>query len=221
MKIGLALPHMGEQATAENIRSFAVYAERNGWDSLWTGERLLHPVNPKTPYPAKADGKLKPATKRVFEHLTVLSYVAYCRSRGRCRAAPLGPHVWLSPAFRNQKPPLLHRHACALRRPPRLAAPPVSPPQPPRRPGRPDEAGAPPETPCSRARPPRCGVRGARRGSRCTRRVSATHERAAACARTHPAALGTHRTTEMTVSHLGSQNPAARFTARGQRSVGL
>jgi hypothetical protein len=67
MKIGLALPHLGEQATAENIRGFALYAERNGWDSLWTGERLLHPVNPRTPYPAKAGGKLRPETKRVYD----------------------------------------------------------------------------------------------------------------------------------------------------------
>lgn len=76
MKIGLALPHMGEQATTENIRDFALYAERNGWDSLWTGERLLHPVNPKTPYPAASDGRLRPETTRVLEHLSVLSYVS-------------------------------------------------------------------------------------------------------------------------------------------------
>lgn len=76
MKIGLALPHIGEQATAENVREFALYAERNGWDSLWTGERLLHPINPKTPYPGKPDGKLRPATLRVLEHLSVLTYVS-------------------------------------------------------------------------------------------------------------------------------------------------
>ena len=76
MKIGLALPHVGEQATAENVREFALYAERNGWDSLWTGDRLLHPINPKTPYPGKSDGKLRPATTRVLEHLSVLTYAA-------------------------------------------------------------------------------------------------------------------------------------------------
>lgn len=76
MKIGLALPHMGEQATTENVRDFALYAERNGWDSLWTGERLLHPINPKTPYPGTSDGKPRPGTTRVLEHLSVLSYVS-------------------------------------------------------------------------------------------------------------------------------------------------
>jgi probable F420-dependent oxidoreductase len=106
MKIGLALPHMGEQATAENIRGFALYAERNGWDSLWTGERLLHPVNPKTPYPGKSDGKLKPATKRVFEHLTVLSYVAAITDRVR-----LGVSVLILP-YHN--PVLLGRRLATL-----------------------------------------------------------------------------------------------------------
>jgi probable F420-dependent oxidoreductase len=106
MKVGLALPHMGEQATTENIRVFAVYAERNGWDSLWTGERLLYPVNPKTPYPGKADGKLKPATKRVFEHLTVLSYVAAITDRVR-----LGVSVLVLP-YHN--PVLLGRRLATL-----------------------------------------------------------------------------------------------------------
>jgi probable F420-dependent oxidoreductase len=106
MKIGLALPHMGRQATAENIRRFAVYAERNGWDSLWTGERLLYPVRPKTPHPGKADGKLKPATQRVFEHLTVLSYVAAITDRVR-----LGVSVLILP-YHN--PVLLGRRLATL-----------------------------------------------------------------------------------------------------------
>jgi probable F420-dependent oxidoreductase len=106
MKIGLALPHMGEQATTENIRDFALYAERNGWDSLWTGERLLHPVHPKTPYPARADGKLKPETTRVLEHLTVLSYVAAITGRVR-----LGVSVLILP-YHN--PVLLGRRLATL-----------------------------------------------------------------------------------------------------------
>jgi probable F420-dependent oxidoreductase len=106
MKIGLALPHLGEQATAENIRGFALYAERNGWDSLWTGERLLHPVNPRTPYPAKAGGKLRPETKRVFEHLTVLSYVAAITDRVR-----LGVSVLILPFY---NPVLLGRRLATL-----------------------------------------------------------------------------------------------------------
>ena len=106
MKIGLALPHLGAQATTENIREFALYAERNGWDSLWTGDRTLYPVNPKTPYPARADGKVKPANKRVFEHLTVLAYVAAITERVR-----LGVSVLILPFY---NPVLLGRRLATL-----------------------------------------------------------------------------------------------------------
>ncbi|HEY4023246.1 MAG TPA: LLM class F420-dependent oxidoreductase [Pseudonocardiaceae bacterium] len=106
MKIGLALPHLGAQATTENIREFALYAERNGWDSLWTGDRTLYPVNPQTPYPARSDGRLKPANKRVFEHLTVLSYVAAITERVR-----LGVSVLILPFY---NPVLLGRRLATL-----------------------------------------------------------------------------------------------------------
>jgi alkanesulfonate monooxygenase SsuD/methylene tetrahydromethanopterin reductase-like flavin-dependent oxidoreductase (luciferase family) len=94
MKIGLALPHVGEQATTKNIREFALHAERNGWDSLWTLDRTLYPINPKTPYPARLDGKLNPVNKRVFEHLTVMTYVAAITHRIR-----LGVSVLILPFY--------------------------------------------------------------------------------------------------------------------------
>jgi probable F420-dependent oxidoreductase len=106
MKIGLALPHLGEQATTENIRDFALHAERNGWDSLWTLDRMLHPVSPRTPYPASPDGRLSPETKRVFEHLTVLSYVAAITDRVR-----LGVSVLVLPFY---NPVLLGRRLATL-----------------------------------------------------------------------------------------------------------
>jgi probable F420-dependent oxidoreductase len=55
MKIGLALPHLGPEATKENILQIAVDAEKEGLDSLWVAERLLWPLNPRTPYPASPD----------------------------------------------------------------------------------------------------------------------------------------------------------------------
>jgi probable F420-dependent oxidoreductase len=106
MKIGLNLPHLGEQATAGNIRDFALYAERNGWDSLWTLDRMLYPVEPKTPYPAKPHGKLNPEKKRVFEHLTVLTYVAAITERVR-----LGVSVLNLPFY---NPVLLGRRLATL-----------------------------------------------------------------------------------------------------------
>jgi probable F420-dependent oxidoreductase len=106
MKIGLALPHLGAQATTENIRDFALYAERNGWDSLWTLDRMLYPVNPRTPYPAKPDGSLTPEAKRVFEHLTVMTYVAAITNRVR-----LGVSVLILPFY---NPVLLGRRLATL-----------------------------------------------------------------------------------------------------------
>ena len=44
MKIGFALPHQGPVATKENLRLVATEAEKMGYDSLWTNERLLVPV---------------------------------------------------------------------------------------------------------------------------------------------------------------------------------
>ncbi|SEP52267.1 LLM class F420-dependent oxidoreductase [Amycolatopsis saalfeldensis] len=106
MKIGLSLPHLGAQATTENIRDFTLYAERNGWDSLWTGDRVLYPVEPKTPYPARPDGRLDPVAKRVFEHLTVLTYAAAVTERVR-----LGVSVLNLPFY---NPVLLGRRLATL-----------------------------------------------------------------------------------------------------------
>lgn len=76
MKLGFALPHIGPVANRENIRAVATEAERLGYDSLWTNERLLKPVKAKTPYPAAADGQLNEEYHTVYEHLSVLTYVA-------------------------------------------------------------------------------------------------------------------------------------------------
>ena len=58
MKIGLALPHLGPDATKVNIIKLAVDAEKEGFDSLWVAERLLWPLKPQTPYVATPDGSL-------------------------------------------------------------------------------------------------------------------------------------------------------------------
>src|SRR5215470_9912589 len=76
MKLGFALPHIGPIATRDNIRMAAQRAEELGYHSLWTNERVLVPVEAKTPYPGAADGKLNPEYDTVFEHMTVLTYAA-------------------------------------------------------------------------------------------------------------------------------------------------
>ena len=83
MKLGFALPHIGPIATRDNIREAAQQAEALGYHSLWTNERVLVPLDPKTPYPGAADGKLNPEYDTVFEHLTVLTYASAVTSRIR------------------------------------------------------------------------------------------------------------------------------------------
>ena len=54
MKIGITLPHLGPNATKENILKIALDAEKEGFDSIWVAERLLWPLKPQTPYPITA-----------------------------------------------------------------------------------------------------------------------------------------------------------------------
>jgi probable F420-dependent oxidoreductase len=83
MKIGFALPHQGPVATKENLRLVATEAEKMGYDSLWTNERLLVPVNAKTPYPGNAEGVLNEEYKNHLDHLTSMTYVSAITDRIR------------------------------------------------------------------------------------------------------------------------------------------
>lgn len=76
MKIGMFLPHIGEQATKENIVYTAKEAEKAGIDSVWALDRLLWPLNPQTPYVASPDGSLPVEYQNVFDPLTTLAFAA-------------------------------------------------------------------------------------------------------------------------------------------------
>ena len=76
MKIGLVLPQAGQQATRENVIQMAKNAESEGFDSLWVFERLLWPINPKTPYVATPDGSLPIEYQIMLDPLETLTYVA-------------------------------------------------------------------------------------------------------------------------------------------------
>lgn len=81
MKLGIMLPVSGVHASPENLTTIAQAAERLGYDSLWTYERLLRPMAPLVPGP---DGTLERVPEiygTVFEPLETLSYLAAVTSR--------------------------------------------------------------------------------------------------------------------------------------------
>ena len=60
MKIGLGLPSSATSPTSPPSSTSPSTAEAAGFDSLWVMDRLLAPVDPRTPYPASTDGELPP-----------------------------------------------------------------------------------------------------------------------------------------------------------------
>ena len=76
MKIGFSLPNLGPVATDEAVRKVAQRAEALGYQSLWTADRLLFPVKPRTPYPVTPDGSLPEFYKQVLDPLESLTYAA-------------------------------------------------------------------------------------------------------------------------------------------------
>jgi probable F420-dependent oxidoreductase len=58
------------------VKTVAQRAEALGYHSLWTVERLLWPVTPKTPYPATPDGSLPEEYKHSLDPLDTLTFAA-------------------------------------------------------------------------------------------------------------------------------------------------
>ena len=98
MRLGFALPQVGPIAGAGALVTVAQHAEALGADSLWTLDRILYPVNPRTPYPATPDGALPELYKRVLDPLETLTFVA-----AHTRRVALGTSVlnlpWYSPVL--------------------------------------------------------------------------------------------------------------------------
>jgi alkanesulfonate monooxygenase SsuD/methylene tetrahydromethanopterin reductase-like flavin-dependent oxidoreductase (luciferase family) len=57
VRIGLNLPHYGSLTSPEAVTEVSRAAETLGYDSLWTGDRLLSPLVPSDPYPG-GDGTM-------------------------------------------------------------------------------------------------------------------------------------------------------------------
>ena len=83
MKLGIALPHIGPDASPQAIIEVARKAESLGFDSVWALDRLLWPLHPTAKYPGNPRGELPAVMQVVYEPLTVLTFVAAHTQRVR------------------------------------------------------------------------------------------------------------------------------------------
>jgi probable F420-dependent oxidoreductase len=76
MRIGFALPNIGPIGSPEAVTTVATRAEALGYDSLWTIERLLYPLQPQSPYPGTPDGSLPEPYQYCLDPLETLTFAA-------------------------------------------------------------------------------------------------------------------------------------------------
>jgi probable F420-dependent oxidoreductase len=105
MRLGFVLPHIGPWAGPDALSQLASRAEELGFDSVWTTERLLFPLEPSAPYPV-ADGRIPEIYKTTLDALESLTYVA-----GRTSRIRLGVSVLNLPWY---SPPLLARRLTTI-----------------------------------------------------------------------------------------------------------
>ncbi|MGW2836574.1 TIGR03619 family F420-dependent LLM class oxidoreductase [Streptomyces sp. NPDC001493] len=75
MRLGLALPTFGPDARPDGMLSVCRTAEELGYDSLWTGDRVLAPPVPSVPYPS-ADGRMPRDYENHMDPLVALTFAA-------------------------------------------------------------------------------------------------------------------------------------------------
>jgi probable F420-dependent oxidoreductase len=76
VRIGFGLPQSGPVATTENLLAVARRAEELGFDSIWGFDRLLFPLEPRTPYPANPDGSYPDRFKCLLDPIGALTFLA-------------------------------------------------------------------------------------------------------------------------------------------------
>jgi probable F420-dependent oxidoreductase len=105
MRLGFVLPHIGPWAGPDALAQVASRAEELGFDSVWTTERLLFPLEPSAPYPV-ADGRIPEVYKTTLDALDSLTFVA-----GQTSRVGLGVSVLNLPWY---NPPLLARRLTTI-----------------------------------------------------------------------------------------------------------
>ena len=108
MDIGLGLSQSGPHANPDAIRTVAIGAERAGFASLWTYDRLVAPLQPRDAYPASADGALPSIMTSVLDPMLTLAAAGAVTETIR-----LGTSVLVAPWY---PPVLLARAAATLDR---------------------------------------------------------------------------------------------------------
>jgi probable F420-dependent oxidoreductase len=83
MRIGTFLPNLGASAAPESIVKVAQHAESLDYDGVWVAERVLYPVNPKTPYAGTPDGSLPDFYRNAYAPLLALAWAAAHTTRIR------------------------------------------------------------------------------------------------------------------------------------------
>ncbi|MFK3982416.1 TIGR03619 family F420-dependent LLM class oxidoreductase [Micromonospora sp. NPDC050397] len=81
MDLGVALPSAGELATPANILRYAQEAERLGYASIWTYERVLRPIAPVAQPGGGPPQALPDFYRTVYDPLETLSYLAAVTTR--------------------------------------------------------------------------------------------------------------------------------------------
>ncbi|SEN74108.1 TIGR03619 family F420-dependent LLM class oxidoreductase [Actinacidiphila rubida] len=95
MRLGLALPAFGTEAHADGIIKVSRTAEDLGYDSLWTGDRVLAPRRPSVPYPGK-DPVMPRHYENFMDPLMTLTLAAAHTGRVRLGTSTLNA-LWYPP----------------------------------------------------------------------------------------------------------------------------
>ncbi len=82
MKFGVFLPVSGRAASRATLMAAAQQAERLGYDSVWSADRIIIPWEIKTTYPySRSATFIVPPDRPFFEPLTCLAFLAACTEK--------------------------------------------------------------------------------------------------------------------------------------------
>ena len=95
MRLGLALPQYGSFTEPRQALEVAIAAEALGYDSLWVGDRIMIPEQPRDRYPG-GDGSIPPGYRVFLDPLVTLTIAAGVTERVRLSSSTLNA-LWTPP----------------------------------------------------------------------------------------------------------------------------